>query len=390
MKSRTITGRSTSTGQPLRITVQQDHIQAIEPGPADETAWLSPGFIDLQINGYCGCDLNGDLDDPDLVIALAHKVIATGTTTFFPTIITASEEKIVRALGAIARARRASPLAARVMPFAHIEGPYISSLDGAVGAHQREYVRPPSLAEFARWQAASGDLVGMVTLSPHWENTVEFIRALAGKGIRVSIGHTHAKPEQIHAAAKAGAILSTHLGNGIAGMLPRHPNPIWAQLADDRLTATFIADGHHLSADTLKAMVRAKGIERSVLVSDVVALGGMPPGIYDAAVGGAVESSVDGRVSSVHLGYLAGAARPLKDGIAWAAGSGVCELGDAVRMATENPGRIVGHRGMLSVGAKADLVRFTMEMEQKSMQIETVLVEGAELASQDRHTTITN
>jgi N-acetylglucosamine-6-phosphate deacetylase len=384
MKSRTITGRSTSTGEPLRITVLQDCIQAIEPGPDDEAAWLSPGFIDLQVNGYCGCDLNLDLDDPDLVTALAHRVIATGTTTFLPTIITASEERIIRALGAIARARRASPLVAHAMPFVHLEGPYISPEDGAVGAHRREFVRPPSLAEFARWQAASGDLVGMVTLSPHWEESVEFIAALAGKGIRVAIGHTHATPEQIHAAAQAGATLSTHLGNGIMGMLPRHPNPIWAQLADDRLTATFIADGHHLPADTLKAMVRAKGIERSILISDMVALGGMPPGIYDAAVGGAVELSADGCVSSVHTGYLAGSARPLKDGIAWAAGSAVCELGDAVKMATENPGRIVGHRGILSAGAKADLVRFTMDFEQNSMHIETVLVEGTEVASQDR------
>ncbi len=385
MKSRTITGRGASTGQPLRITVEQDRIQAIVPGPADEAAWLSPGFIDLQINGYCGCDLNVDLDDPDLVIALARQVIATGATTFLPTIITASEEKIVRALGAIARARRANTLMAYVMPFVHLEGPYISPQDGAVGAHRREFVRPPNLAEFARWQAASGDLVGMVTLSPHWDNTAEFVAALAGKGIRVAIGHTHATPEQIHAAAQAGAILSTHLGNGIMGMLPRHPNPIWAQLADDRLTATFIADGHHLPADTLKAMVRAKGMERSILISDVVALGGMPPGIYDAAVGGQVELSADGCVSSVHTGYLAGSARPLKDGIAWATGAAVCGLGDAVKMATENPGRLVGHRGILSVGAKADLVRFTMDFEQKSMHIESVLVEGTELAFQDRH-----
>ncbi len=379
MITRTITGRSTGTGQPLRITVEQGCIQAIEPGPNDETAWLSPGFVDLQVNGYCGCDLNGDLDDPDIVIALAHKVIATGTTTFVPTIVTASEEKIVGALGAIARARAASTLVARTIPFAHLEGPFISPEEGAVGAHQRECVRPPSLDEFARWQAACGDLVGMVTLSPHWENAAEFIRAIAGKGIRVSIGHTHATPDQIHAAARAGATLSTHLGNGIMGMLPRHPNPIWAQLADDRLTATFIADGYHLPADTLKAMVCSKRIDRSILVSDVVALGGMPPGIYySAAVGGTVELSANGRVNSIHSGFLAGAARTLKDGIAWAAGSAVCELADAVKMATENPGRIVGHRGMLSIGAKADLVRFTMDVEQKNMQIENVLVEGVE------------
>ena len=392
MKSRTMTGRSTSTGQPLSISIEQSIIQSIEQSieqsPADESAWLAPGFIDLQINGYSGCDFNGELDDPDQVIALAEKVIATGTTTFLPTIITASEEQIVRALETIARARRISPLAAHSMPFVHLEGPFISPVDGAVGAHEREYVRPPSLDEFARWQAACGDLVGMVTLSPHWENSMEFIAVLAGKGIRVSIGHTLATPEQIHAAAQAGATLSTHLGNGIANMLPRHPNPIWAQLADDRLTATFIADGHHLPADTLKAMIRAKGIERSILISDVVALGGMKPGIYDAAIGGAVELSADGRLGSVNLGYLAGSARPLKDGIAWAAAAAVCTLEDAVRMATENPGRIVGHRGMLIAGAKADLVRFTMDMEDKSLHIETVLVEGADMTSQHHHATI--
>jgi N-acetylglucosamine-6-phosphate deacetylase len=173
-------------------------------------------------------------------------------------------------------------------------------------------------------------------------------------------------------------------------MLPRHPNPIWAQLAEDRLTTTFIADSHHVPADTLKAMLRAKGIEHSILISDVVALGGMKPGIYDAAVGGAVELSADGCVSSAHSGYLAGSARPLKDGIAWVAGNGICELGDAVRMATENPGRVVGQRGMLSVGAKADLVRFTMDMEQNKLQIETVLVEGVEMTDQHQHSTAAN
>ncbi len=188
---------------------------------------------------------------------------------------------------------------------------------------------------------------------------------------------------------QAGATLSTHLGNGIAGMLPRHPNPIWAQLADDRLTATFIADGHHLPADALKAMVRAKGIERSILISDAVALGGMQPGIYDTAVGGAVELSADGRVGSVDSGYLAGAALPLKDGIAWAAGIGSLRTG---RRSENGHGKSRTNRwairGVLSIGAKADLVRFTMNIEKKSMQIENVLVEGVEMTDQHQHATI--
>jgi N-acetylglucosamine-6-phosphate deacetylase len=377
MSIQTMTGRNPSTGNSLRVTVEDGCIWAIEPGPEDEEFWLAAGFIDLQVNGYGGCDLNADTVDADAVLALVRQMISTGVTTFVPTLITAPEEKIIRALRVLAEAREASALAAHAIPFVHVEGPHISPEDGARGAHPREPVRPPSVAEFERWQGACGDLVGMVTLSPHWENAEEYIAALAGKGIRVAIGHTHAAPERIHSAAAAGATLSTHLGNGIAGTLPRHPNPIWAQLAEERLTATFIADGHHMPADTLKAMVRAKGIERSILISDSVALAGMPPGLYDAPVGGRVELSADGRASIAGTKVLAGAARPLKDGIAQVTVSAVCGLGDAVRMATEIPGRVVGGRGLLRVGEPADLVRFALETETRSLRIETVMVEGA-------------
>jgi N-acetylglucosamine-6-phosphate deacetylase len=252
MTQRILTGRSTRTGQSLRVTVEDGRIVAIGAGPEDEAQWLAASLIDLQVNGYGGCDLNADAIDADLVVELVRKLTQTGVTTFVPTLITAPEEKIVAALSAIGEARKASWAAARAIPFVHVEGPHIAAEDGARGAHPREWVRPPSVAEFERWQAAADGLVGMVTLSPHWQGANEYIAALVERGVRVAIGHTHATAEQIHAAAAAGATLSTHLGNGIAGMLPRHPNPIWAQLADERLNATFIADGHHIPADTLR------------------------------------------------------------------------------------------------------------------------------------------
>ena len=378
MKSRSIVGRDALTGQSIRITVQGDRIEAIDSYAGNPDIWLSPGLIDLQVNGYCGCDLNGDLVDPDVVISLVHKVIATGTTTFLPTIITASEERIVHSLQAIAKARQASSLVADAIPFVHVEGPHISSMDGPRGAHSREQVRSPDIAEFARWQAASHNLVGMITLSPHWENAPEYIAALAAKGIHVAIGHTDATPERIRTAVEAGATLSTHLGNGVAGLLPRHPNPIWTQLAEDRLTATFIADGHHLPTDTLKAMLRAKGTDRSILISDSVALAGLPPGIYDAAIGDRVELHVDGRLSMVSTGILAGSALPLSHGVAQLANSSVCPLGDAIRMATENPGSFVGNRGLLLPGAKADLLGFTLDPGKQALEIQMVMVGGIE------------
>lgn len=379
MSSKSITGRDPSTGEPLKITIEDGHIQTIAPGPADERAWLSPGFIDLQVNGYLGSDLNADTVDPDVVIALTRKMIATGATTYLPTIITASEGSITAALRAIAEARRISPLVAHAVPFVHVEGPYISPVDGPRGAHPREHVRTASVAEFDRWQAASNNLVGMVTISPHNDDALNFISVLAGKGILVSIGHSDATPAQIHAAADAGATFSTHLGNGLGSPIARHPNLLWTQLAEDRLTAAFIADGHHLPADTLKVMLRAKGIDRSLLVSDTVALGGMPIGIYDTPVGGKVEVTSDGCVRSASGGrFLAGAYCSLMGCIEYAASIDGCSLKDAIHMATENPGRFVGGRGKLRVGADADLVRFHWDSTSAKLEIQTVLLRGEE------------
>jgi N-acetylglucosamine-6-phosphate deacetylase len=379
-RSHSITGRDIFTGQPFRVIVQDGRIAAVEPDPepVETETWLSPGFIDLQVNGYGGYDLNDEHINADTVISLVRLLIRTGTTTFLPTIITAPEEKILRALRAIAQARQADPQVAHAIPFVHLEGPHISPADGALGAHPYEAVRPPDLAEFARWQEASQNLVGMVTLSPHWDQAADYIAKLTSSGVLVAIGHTDAMPEQIRRAVDAGATLSTHLGNGIAQMLPRHRNPIWAQLAEDRLTATFIADGHHLPADPLKAMLRAKGLERSILVSDSVALAGMPPGIYNSPIGGRVELNANGRLSMFGTEMLAGAACSLSQTVAWLAGSTIVSLGEAVRMASENPGRLIDGRGSLRPGNSADLLHFHFSREKQALDIQSVWVQGVE------------
>jgi N-acetylglucosamine-6-phosphate deacetylase len=374
----TLTGLNPIDGRSIEVAVRNGSVHAIHPGRRDEQAWLSPGFVDLQVNGYGGDDVNLDELEPEVIISLTKKMIATGVTTYLPTIITASEEKITSALRAIAKARQLSKLVADCIPYVHVEGPNISEVDGFRGAHPVEHIRPPDMAEFERWQRASGGLVGMVTLSPHFEGIEGYIAGLTAQGVHVSLGHTHASPEQIRRAVDAGARLSTHLGNGIAGVIPRHINPIWTQLAEDRLTATMIADGHHLPADTLKSIVRAKGVTRSILVSDSVAVAGMPAGIYDTPVGGRVELQTNGRLSLVGTEFLAGAALPLKDGIARAMTMTGISLGESVRMATENPGRFAGGVGTLRVGMPADLLRFSINNGGAELRIEKVLVRGDE------------
>jgi N-acetylglucosamine-6-phosphate deacetylase len=381
--SQSLSGRDPCTGKPLVVRFADGRITAVDAGASSETVWITPGLIDLQVNGYHGDDFNADNLTVEAVQHLARRMLTTGVTTFLPTLITAAEEKIIQNLRIIAAARKVDPLLAHMIHSVHVEGPHIAPEDGPRGAHPREQVRQPDLAEFMRWQAASGDLVGMVTLSPHYAGACQYIHALAQRGIHVSLGHSSATSEQVHAAAAAGARLSTHLGNGVANLLPRHPNLIWAQLADDRLTATMIADGHHLPPDTLQVMLRAKTASRSILISDLVALAGLPPGLYKTPVGGTVELHADGRLHIADSGFLAGATATLKDAVAFVTSNTDLGLSDAVRMATKNPGRFVGGRGVLSAGAPADLVCFRWEEGGSSLVIEDVIVKGQRQAPAD-------
>jgi len=357
MNRASITGRDPASGNPISVEIEGDRIARVVDTAELNDLWISSGLIDLQVNGYRGLNLNGEGTTADTVSELTREMLVNGATTYAPTVVSAPEPLMLHRLACIAEAYHADAVVRRCVPYIHVEGPHISPIDGYRGAHPLAAVRPPALEEFERWQAACRGLVGLVTISPHFPRVEEYIAALVAKGVHVAIGHTHASAEQIRRAVDAGARLSTHLGNGIATQLDRHPNPIWSQLAEDRLTASFIADGQHLPAEALRAMIRAKGLERSLLVSDVVSLGGMPAGVYTLPTG-PVELTSGGRLEVMGTQLLAGAVVPLiscVDGVVRMAG---LSLADGLRMATEIPGRFAGGRGRLSPGQRADVLRF--------------------------------
>jgi N-acetylglucosamine-6-phosphate deacetylase len=378
MSTQKIIGRDPRDGRSISVTVEDGIITRVEETKTDTKSetdlYLSAGLVDLQVNGRAGFDLNAEQISTNIVSGLVDVMLADGVTCFLPTLITAPEKEICDRLKVIAEACSHHPKVASCVPFVHIEGPHISPLDGYRGAHPADAVRPPSITEFDRWQNAAGGIVGLVTLSPHFTESVEYIAALVKRGVHVAIGHTHASAEQIARAVDAGARLSTHLGNGIAEEIPRHRNPIWSQLADDRLTATFIADGHHLPPDVLKAMLLAKGVGRSVLVSDSVALAGMPVGTYTTPVGGRVELDSDGRLCIFGSELLAGSTASLAQCIGHVVRMTKVPLSDALTMATANPGRFARARGQLTTGSRADLVRFRF--------IDEVVIEDVWLAGE--------
>lgn len=356
--SERILGRDPVTGRGLVVEIEGGMIKSVEFAEHGEQRWLSAGFVDLQVNGYAGHDLNGLTLDVATVRALCLALLKVGVTTFLPTIITAPEARIIAALRTIREACAQHPDVAAMVAGIHVEGPHIAPEDGPRGAHPAADVRPPDIAEFARWQQAAGGLVRLVTLSPHWPEAPAYVRHLVKCGVLVSLGHTSADAVRIAAAADAGATLSTHLGNGSHALLDRRHNHLWPQLADDRLTAMFIADGHHLTPSQLKVMLRAKGPGRSLVVSDAVALGGLPPGKYQTPIGGRVELRADGflALDDGTGRYLAGAASPQLAAIPLLVDQVGLTFGEALALVTHAPGRMIGSRGVMAVGQPADLV----------------------------------
>jgi N-acetylglucosamine-6-phosphate deacetylase len=295
------------------------------------------------------------------------------------TIVTSPRERIVRSLKIIAAARREDPDIAAAVPGIHIEGPFISSEEGPRGAHDTKHIRDPSVGEFDEWQEAAEGRIVMVTMAPERSGGIDFVRALTERGVVVSIGHTAASPEIIREAISAGARFSTHLGNGSHAMIPRHKNYIWEQLAADELSIGLIPDGFHLPYSALKALARAKGYDKTVLVSDVSRMGGMEPGVYHW---GAVPVRVydDGHLQVVDTPFLAGAGHLLDWSIAQFLKATGCSLADALAMCTKNPASICGFdSGSLAVGKPAHITLFYYTKGSDTLQVKAVWRNGVEV-----------
>ncbi|HLW76705.1 MAG TPA: amidohydrolase family protein, partial [Bryobacteraceae bacterium] len=265
---------------------------------------------------------------------------STGVTRFYPTVITGSPKRMLGALRNLAAARESIEQGRAIEGF-HVEGPHISPDDGPRGAHPGEWVRPPDIEEFKRWQEAARGLVRLVTLSPEWPEANRYIEALVSGGVVASIGHTRATGQQVRDAVSAGATLSTHLGNGASAILPKTVNYIWEQLAEDRLSASFIADGIHLPDSFLRAAIRAKGIERSILVTDAVMPAMCEPGDYQLGEV-AVELRADQRVVLRGGERLAGSSLRMDRAIENAMRIAGLTLAGAIAMASRNPARLMG------------------------------------------------
>ncbi len=335
-------GHTIFENTPIEITFGNNRVESIQKvASAASNTWIAPALIDIQVNGFSGFDLNVATVTAADVCAMVRSLWEVGTGFLCPTVVTASNKHTNNALCAIVNACTEDKTINHSILGIHLEGPYISAEDGPRGAHPKAHVREPNWNEFQQWQDIAEGMIQIVTLAPEKNGVLQFIEKLVANGIVVAIGHTNASIKNIHDAVRAGAKLSTHLGNGAHAFIQRHPNYIWEQLATDELWASLIVDGHHLPPTVVKSMIRAKTLERCILISDATALAGMPPGDYQFA-GQSVELTSDKCVRLTGTEYLAGSAIELARGVENSVRFAGISLPDAVSLATRNPARLLG------------------------------------------------
>ena len=239
----------------------------------------NPGWVDLQVNGHKGVDYSDPNLTADDFIRSAEALFADGTEIFCPVIITNPLE-IFRRNGEIIQSTVAKYGIADKIPGLHFEGPFISNVPGAIGAHNPDCTLHPCAENVEKLLACAPGFVSIVTLGADAENAPEAVACLKAHGVHVSLGHQMANYEQVRNAAAAGAELLTHLGNGCPNMLDRHNNPVWAGLAEERLTAMIITDGHHLPGELVRIIIKVKGTDKVIVTSDASSPTGLPPGRY--------------------------------------------------------------------------------------------------------------
>lgn len=365
--------------QAVRVRVEEGTVTGVDSLKGKENLpFLSPGFIDIQVNGYRDSDYSDADFGPEHLQSIITDLAAAGVSRHFPTIITGPRERIRRNLSLIAEHVSASDELRAAVPGIHLEGPYISSVDGPRGAHDPGFVRDPDWEEFSIWQEAARGLIRLVTLAPEREGAHGFIRRLTSSGVKVALGHTAADRQTIMEAVRAGASLSTHLGNGSHGLIPRLDNYIWEQLACDDLWASIITDGFHLPDSVIKTFWRAKNKDKIILTSDVAVMGGRKPGVYQWG-GVKVEVFADGHLGLADTEYLAGAAHLLDWDIPRCMKASGCSLAEAVAACTVNPGRYFGlpeSFRRIVPGSPAQLTLFRWQPGDERLRIEQAIRGG--------------
>ncbi len=300
-----------------------------------------PGFVDLQVNGGMGIDFSSSQLTENDFCYVVKTVHSKGTAAMLATIITTSEEVYRRNLPLIANALEDPELKA-IVPGIHLEGPFISRIAGARGAHPVEYVLDADCELFKRMFDWSMGKIKLLTIAAESPGASNLVKCAVKCGVTVSLGHQLASNEEISRCVDAGASLLTHLGNGCPQMIDRHHNPLWEGMAEKRLAAMLITDGHHLPKTVVRAVLEAKGLKNIIITSDAAHWAGLPPGIYSDDSGKNVILESDGLLHMEGFSYLVGSSSNILQCVNQLAAWKIITPEQLIETALLNPLKVLG------------------------------------------------
>jgi N-acetylglucosamine-6-phosphate deacetylase len=322
---------------------------------------VAPGFIDMHIHGCAGFDVTEGKQG--YVQEMSKFVAKHGVTSFLPTVVSTTKKTIFRAIENVREAQKKK--GANVLGL-YLEGPYLNV--EKAGAQNPQYIKEPDLTEVNEILDVAGETVKVVALAPEKVNAIEVIKELKKRRIVASAAHTNATYNEMIAAIEAGLSHVTHVFNAMRDFNGQEIGAVGAALLHEELTTELIADGVHVHPSAIKMLVKMKGYDKVVLISDAISATGLSDGKYEL---GGLEILVKNGISTLRSGVLAGSTLTLDKAVKNMIKMANVPVSEALKMATLNPARVLRLRtkGELKAGADADITILDRDFNVQSVMI---------------------
>ena len=325
----------------------QDHVIKTD------SKWITPGLIDIHVHGSNFADTMDA--NPDTYQNLNSYFASKGVTAYLLTTGTASESDITKAIDGFVKA---SPTGGGAVPLGiHLEGPYLC--EERKGAQPAIHLRNPKPEEYQKW--FDSGVIRLMTIAPELDGAMELIKEGVKQGVEFAVGHSVASYDEMVEAFDAGLRQATHIFNGMNPLHHRQPGVVGAVLADNRTYAQIIADGVHVHPAVVKILVKTKGIDRTILITDAIRAAGLGNGEYDLLGQKVIVKDGVARIAS---GSLAGSVLTMDQGVRNLMSFCDIPFAEAIRMATLTPARslnLQNERGALEPGLRADITIFNSD-----------------------------